>query len=85
MKINKKCLIIRHDHSVGGQLQDRMFWCGMIENDIGMVWDYGLKHQLIEQAIDCGMDYKVLRMHRNGEISVMENSLGLKKGTKSKN
>ena len=60
----KNILIIRHDHSVGGQIQDRMFWCGMIEGENDMVWDYGLKHQLIEQALDCGMDYKVIRIHR---------------------
>ena len=79
-KRNKKCLIIRHDHSVGGQIADRMFWCSFIEGQHD-VWDYGLKHQLIEQAIDCGMDYKVIRMHKNGKDSVQENSLGIKKGT----
>jgi len=70
----KKCLIIKHDHSVGGQIADRMFWCGIIEGTQD-VWDYGLKHQLIEQALYCGMDYKVLRMHRNGKISIMETSI----------
>lgn len=72
--MKKKCLLITHDHSLGGQIADRMFWTGIIEGETE-VWDFGLKHQLKEQAIDCGMDYKVLRRHRGGKISVLENSL----------
>jgi len=66
-----KYLIIQHHHTVGGQLKDRMFWTGIVEGETD-VWDYGLKHQLKQQALDCGMGYKVLRWHRNGEISIIE-------------
>lgn len=66
-----KYLVIRHAHSFGGQIMDRMFWCGIIEGEVD-VWDYGLKNQLKEQAISCGMGYKVIRCHRNGELSIVE-------------
>lgn len=66
-----KYLIIIHHHSLGGQIADRMFWTGIIEGETD-VWDYGLRHQLEKQALDCGMGYKVIRMHRNGKRSIIK-------------
>ncbi len=68
-----KTLIISHAHSVGGQFADHRFWMGVIEGETD-VWDYHTKENLKKQAEESGMDWKVLRQHRNGKVSIIEQS-----------
>lgn len=68
-----KTLIIKHDHGVGGQFSDHRYWTGIIEGETE-VWDYHTKENLKKQAEKEGMNWKVLRMHRDGRISIIEQS-----------
>ncbi len=72
-KIKKKILIIRHQHNIGGQIADRRFWEGAIEGETD-VWDWHTKENLKKQAEEAGMGWRVLRYHRDGTISIMEES-----------
>ncbi len=67
----KKTLIIRHQHNIGGQIADRVFWEGRIEGT-EEVYDWDTKKHLIELAERENMNWKVLRYHRNGTISVIQ-------------
>lgn len=69
----RKTLIIRHAHSVGGQFADHRWWEGCIEGECE-VWDYHTKENLKKEAEEAGMDWKVLRQHRDGTISIIEQS-----------
>lgn len=64
-------LIISYPFSCGGHLKDRMFWMAELN---GEVEDYHRKDALIKEAIDRGLDYVVLRVHRDGTFTEMESS-----------
>ncbi len=73
-----KTLIIRHVHQWGGQILDRCFWEGVIEGE-NEVYDWDTKDHLIELAKRENMNWKVLRQHRDGTVSVIEQSQRIKK------
>ena len=68
-----KTLIISHAHSIGGQFADHRLWMGVIEGETD-VWDYHTKENLKKEAEKEGMKWKVLRQHRDGTTSVIEQS-----------
>ena len=50
----------------GGNIRDRWMWMGELN---GQVYDYDTKEHLIKKAIAEGLDYVVLRVHRDGTAS----------------
>lgn len=66
-----KTIIIRYPFNWGGKIQDRRFWEARIEGDSD-IWDYDSKENLKRKAEEKGYNWKVLRYHKNGEISVVE-------------
>lgn len=68
-----KTLLIYYENW-GGQVGDKRLWTARFENQ-PEVWDYDSKINLIGKAKNKGLNYKVLRIHRNGSKSVVETNL----------
>ena len=73
-----KTVIIRYPFNWGGKIQDRRFWEARIEGESD-VWDYDSKENLKRKAEKKGYHWKVLRYHKDGKISVVEQHPKLKK------
>lgn len=67
----KHTMIIRYCHSWGGAFQDKKFWEGQIN---GEVYDWHTKETLKQKAEAMGLSWMIIRQHRNGQISVIEQS-----------
>jgi hypothetical protein len=65
----KNTIIISCPMRWGGSFHDRRFWMSEFN---GCVEDYGTKKQLINDAIKRGLPFVVLRVHRNGDVSILE-------------
>ena len=59
-------VIISYPGSWGGQIADRWMWMGELN---GEVWDYHTREHLISDAIANGLDFVVLRVHKNGDAT----------------
>lgn len=70
----KGTLIIEYAHNWGGQFQDKKFWCGRIGQE---VYDYHTKEHLINEAKEKGMNWAVLRYHKDGSKSIVNCSSNL--------
>jgi len=66
-----KTVIIRYPFNWGGPIQDKRFWEARIEGESD-VWDYDSKENLKRKAENKGYHWKVLRYHKDGKISVVE-------------
>lgn len=66
-------LLIRYPWWGNGH-RDNRFWEAIWEKS-GEVHNHNPKQHLVEEAIERGYKYKVLRHHRNGEISVVETNV----------
>jgi hypothetical protein len=64
-------VIISYPFSWGGQLKDRWMWLAEFN---GEVLDYDSRDGLIKDAKKDGLDYVVLRVHKNFSIDVVESS-----------
>ena len=60
---------IEHAHRSGGQIADRHLWMMTIN---GNVYDYNKKCMLIKEAEEDGLDWVVIRHHRNGTESIID-------------
>lgn len=63
----KNKIIISYPFRWGGRLKDRWMWMAEFN---GEVWDYNSKNRLVYEAIDKGLDYVILRVHKDGTMSV---------------
>lgn len=70
--MTKKTLLIYFENW-GGHFKDMRFWTSRFEGELG-VEDYHTKNILIEHAIKNNHPYKILRYHRNGNVSVVFDS-----------
>jgi len=75
LSIPEGTLIIEYAHSWGGSFHDKKFWCGRIGQE---VYDYHTKDHLINDAKRKGMNWVVLRYHKDGRVSIMDCSPNLK-------
>lgn len=64
-------VIISHPHNIGGNRKDAYMWMAEWQ---GEVWDYGTRDYLIAAAKAEKKSYVVLRFHRNGNASVIDES-----------
>lgn len=60
---------IEHAHSSGGQVADRHLWMMTVG---GNVYNYNSKSALIKEAEEDGLDWVVIRHHRNRTESIIE-------------
>ena len=58
---NKNVMIIYSPYTYGGNPLDRGLWCALLN---GEVYDYHNKTQLINDAIEMGLSYMVLKLKR---------------------
>ena len=63
-------IILSYPFAWGGQLADRWMWMAELN---GEVWDYNAKDALIADALGSGYPVVILRVHRNGTVSVVRN------------
>lgn len=70
-------VIISYPFRWGGQLKDRWMWMAELN---GEVRDYDSREALVEDAIREGIEYVVLRVHRNADISILAPLNGSQKG-----
>ena len=61
--------IIEYPFNVGGQLADRFMWMMTIN---GEVEDYHKKENLINQAKEMGINWIVIRRHKDGTLTIMQ-------------
>lgn len=62
-------IIISYPNAWGGQFKDRWMWMAELG---GQVLDYNSKRKLKNDAISRGQAYVILRVHKNGNASVLE-------------
>ena len=70
----KGIMIIEYPSAWAGQFSDRTFWCGTIN---GEVEDYHTKNTLINQAIGMGIEWAVIRNHKDGRRTIIKHSHNL--------
>ena len=75
LNLPKGIMVIEYPHAWGGHFADKSFWCGTID---GEVEDYHTKNTLINQAIAKGIDWAVIRNHKDGRKSIVKSSPNLK-------
>lgn len=68
-----KTIIIRYDWW-GGHFKDKKWWTGLFEGT-EEVFDYHTKDELKRLAEREGFNWKVIRQHRDGTVSIVEKSV----------
>ena len=65
-----RLITIKYEHLYGGSFYDRGWWTAIEPN--GDVFDYGTVEHLKKTVKESGHNYQVLRMHRNGTQTILD-------------